>query len=73
MLTTVKFLLTYVHIVLGRVLIILYILTIILVGFSHGVEGWVGFSDIHAYLYETGNFYYEYCVKSAILLYKGMC
>ena len=72
MLTAVKFLLTYVHIVLGRILIILYILTIILVGFSHGVEGWVGFSDKHAYLYETGNFCCGYCVMSAILLYKRM-
>jgi len=73
MLTAVKFLLTYVHIVLGRVLIILYILTIILVGFSHGVEGWVGFSAKHAYLYETGNISCGYCVMSAILLYKRMC
>jgi len=73
MLTAVKFLLTYVHIVLGRVLIILYILTIILVGFSHGVEGWVGFSDKHAHLYETGNICCGYCVMSAILLYKRMC
>jgi len=38
LLTAVQFLLTCVHNVLGRALIILYILTIILVGFSHGVE-----------------------------------
>lgn len=51
MLTTVKFLLTYVHIVLGRVLIILYILTIILVGFSHGVRGgWDFLTNMHIYM-----------------------
>lgn len=38
LLTAVQFLLTCVHNVLGRALIILYILTIILTRFSHGVE-----------------------------------
>lgn len=50
MLTAVQFLPTCVYNVLGRALIILYILTIILVGVSHGVDGEGGIYWQHTHI-----------------------
>lgn len=72
MLTAVQFLLACIYNVLGRALIILYILTIILVGLAMELMGRVGFTD-SMYLYEIGDFFYGYCIMSAILLYKRIC